>query len=144
MSHKPEQQLNDKIMNAIRTRHPVRVENTADPGTPDINLVDMWIESKCIGAWPKRSDTIVRVPHYRPDQRAWQIKRRGMSGTCFVVLQVVSEVFVFDANEAAQHLGIDWTHDDMLSNALLWMRNFHAATFAAFIDWEAKYANQAS
>ena len=75
---------------------PVRVENPIHPGTPDVNLVGRWIELKCIPAWPVRDTTVVRIPHYTPQQRVW-LYRRTSAG-----LELVLAVrHLFDAGENA-------------------------------------------
>lgn len=128
-----ETDLNHKIQHAIRHLDPVRVENVVGPGFPDIEYIGGTIESKLIQRWPKRVDTIVRVPHYRPDQRAWHVKRRKAGGRCHVVIQVDTTVFVFDAFIAAQGLGF-WTRQQMASHCK-WMSNpWDGEQFRRFID----------
>ena len=87
---------------------PVRVENPIHPGTPDVNLVGRWIELKCISAWPVRNTTVVRIPHYTPQQRVWLYRRwRAAPGSTLLLLEVRStrQWLVFDGDVAAKVVG---------------------------------------
>lgn len=128
-----ERDLNDRLRAALAGWDPVRVENAVGVGTPDINYVSGWIESKQLPEWPKRPETPVRVEHYVPAQRGWHVKRTSAGGRVHVVIEVADTVMVFDARLAAQFLG-DWTKDEMLRNALLVMRPWDKRTFRAFIQ----------
>lgn len=128
-----EADLNKRIRAAILHRDPVRVENGVGPGTPDIEYIGGWIESKMLKAWPKRADTIVRLGHYRPDQRGWHVRRRKAGGRVHVVLQIANDVLVFDALDAAKGLGF-WTREQMNKMAVCAMYPWSAAKFRTFID----------
>lgn len=128
-----ESDLNAWIQRALRHRDPVRIENAVGPGTPDIEYIGGWIESKMLPDWPKRKDTIVRVRHYVPEQRAWHVKRRTAGGRVHVVIQVASDVLVFDGKVAAQGLGF-WTREEMNRYAVLAMYPRDAGWFRRFID----------
>jgi hypothetical protein len=128
-----ESDLNAWIQRAIRHRDPVRIENAVGPGTPDIEYVGGWIESKMLKAWPKRAATPVRVPHYVPEQRAWHVKRRTAGGRVHVVIQIASDVLVFDGKVAAQGLGF-WTREEMNRHAVLAMYPRDPNRFRRFID----------
>lgn len=88
---------------------PVRVENPIHPGTPDVNLCDgRWLELKCIESWPVRAQTIVRIPHYTPQQRVWLYRRwRHAPGSTLLLLEVRSERqwLLFDGDVAAKVVG---------------------------------------
>ena len=87
---------------------PVRVENPIHPGTPDVNLVGRWIELKCIPAWPVRDTTVVRIPHYTPQQRVWLYRRwLAAPGSTLLLLEVrsVRQWLVFDGDVAAKVVG---------------------------------------
>ncbi len=79
--------------------HYVRIENSAQAGTPDVwlgcGLLRVWIELKHSHKWPARAKTIVRLEHLTKEQRAWLIKE-GLSGGCAAVLwQVGREYLIF-------------------------------------------------
>jgi hypothetical protein len=127
-----EKNLNDRIREGLRGFDSIRVENSVGPGTPDIEYIGGWIESKQLEAWPVRSDTAVRVPHYTSQQRAWHSRRRRAGGRVFVVIEVARDVFVFDGADAASGLG-HWTQAQMLARALLHMRPWNREQFHQFI-----------
>lgn len=84
---------------------PVRVDNPADPGTPDVNYVEGWIELKQVDEWPKRATTPLRVPHFTSQQRVW-LRRRVMSGgRAFVLIKVARDWILLRGDVAARHLG---------------------------------------
>lgn len=135
MSRKPEQLLNDRILHALRGFDPVRIETgELGRGTPDINFIDGWIESKVIAAWPKSPAGIVRVPHYTPQQRAWHMKRGSLRGQIWVVLQVGDqEHLVLHGLNAAEYLGSS-TRDSLCHMAALHMEtHWDGVQFRNFI-----------
>lgn len=127
-----ETDLNKRVMDALRTWDPRRVENTVDPGTPDIEYIGGHIEDKQIRNWPKRPDSPLRVPHYTAGQRGWHRRRRRAGGRVHVVIEVGTDVFVFDAADAAEGLG-NWTMEQMFLHALLVMRPWNREKFRQFI-----------
>lgn len=129
-----ESDLNTRIMAALAAYDPHRVENSVGPGTPDIEYIGGHIESKQMPRWPKRPNSILRVPHYTPQQRAWHVGRCVSGGRCHVVIEVASDVFVFDGIMAAEHLGLDFTRAHMQGAALLWLRKWDRTKFRQFIE----------
>jgi hypothetical protein len=97
---------------------PVRIENPIHPGTPDVNLCDgRWIELKCIESWPAREQTIVRIPHYTPQQRVWLYRRwRYAPGSTHLLLEVRSEGqwLLFDGDVAAKIVGSTTTSQHLV------------------------------
>lgn len=116
MKRKPEQTLNDRLRDAFRVFHFVRVENSVSDGTPDISTVKGWVESKVA---TRVGDSAVKIPHYTREQRAWHVAHRSAGGACFVALELkgragsASAFYLLDALDAAQHLGLDWTRYDL-------------------------------
>jgi len=74
---------------------PVRVENGLDRGTPDANYTHGWIELKYLERWPKRAETLVRLPKLTPWQCAWLKRRWAAGGLCWLIVRVGQEWFVF-------------------------------------------------
>jgi hypothetical protein len=105
--------LNGRIQRALSGRDPVRVENAVGPGTPDIYFIAGWIESKRLPAWPKKADSVVKVPKYVPEQRAWHVRHRHQGGVVYLAIEVESTTFVFDASRGRPIPG----NDDALTNA---------------------------
>ncbi len=123
-------------MAALYGLDPVRVENhEAGPGTPDINFIEGWIESKVIPAWPKRINTPVRVPHFRREQRSWLAKRGTFGGNAYVVLEITEDgtVLVFPALFAAEHVGNLDTRT-LCARASLVMHPWSTKQFRDYID----------
>lgn len=94
--------MRPKVIAALRRLHAFAVENeTAGPGTPDVNYIEGWIELKKLHRWPARQDTIVKIEHYSPQQRVFAVKRRRMGGNCWMLLQVANQWLLYDGAVAA-------------------------------------------
>ena len=100
---------------ALTGLDPVRVENPAWPGTPDVNwggycrytqtYGEGWIELKWARHWPERAETPFRLPHFTPQQRSWLLRRAARGGRVHVLLKVSSDWLLFDGETAAKRLG---------------------------------------
>lgn len=96
------------VMNILREvgLHPVRVENPANPGTPDINYVEGWVELKYAENWPKDKTKPLKIRHFRPEQKVWIRKRRMAHGQVFLLLKVGKmEWLLFEGETAVALLG---------------------------------------
>lgn len=94
------------VIRALRGLDPIAVENTARPGTPDVNYVHGWIELKYVKEWPRRAETSLRVEHYTPQQRAWALRRIAHGGRVHLLLRVGDrEWLLLNSVWAARHLG---------------------------------------
>ena len=83
---------------------PIRVENAAHIGTPDVNYTGGWIELKHTTRLPKL-DQMLRIPHFTPEQRVWLARRCHNGGKAFVLMQVGTHHFLMDGMIAARILG---------------------------------------
>lgn len=83
---------------------PLCVENSVHPGTPDVNYVDGWVELKYMPGWPV-NDGVLRVQHFTPQQRVWLRRRWELGGRAFLLLQVGSDLLLFDGKTAAEWVG---------------------------------------
>lgn len=97
--------MSRRLVEELRPLHPVRVENGAGAGTPDLNYADGWVELKELPSWPATPGWPVRVPHFRPEQRVWLRYRRQRGGRAHLLLKVGSDWLLLDGEWAADHLG---------------------------------------
>lgn len=118
-----EQAMWDALRPKMRGLDPVRVENPAEPGTPDVNYVEGWIELKFKEEWPKRPSTPLRVPHFTAQQRVWLVRRVLSGGKAFVLLKVGrSEWLLFRGDVAAKVLGHS-TREELIAFSLAFWPN---------------------
>lgn len=93
---------------AIRNAHVVRVENPADPGTPDVNWcmdgIEGWVELKQAKNWPKKKDTDLNIKHFSTKQKVWLTKRSFSGGRIHLLLKVSTDWLLFKGIDAAKHL----------------------------------------
>ena len=74
-----------------------------------------WVELKWLEAWPKREDTIVRIPHYTKEQKYFLLTRGRAGGRCWLLLRVGKQHLLFD-HEGAQKVGtVNHAHTAALS-----------------------------
>lgn len=96
-----ESTMRKSVVRALAPLNAIAVENPCLPGTPDVNYIEGWIELKWLRSWPKNEDTIVRLDHYTPQQRAWAFRRRKAGGQAWFLLQCRREWILMDAAVAA-------------------------------------------
>jgi len=94
------------VLLALKTLDAQPVENTARPGTPDVEFVGGWIELKSLRAWPKRTATPVAVRSWTAQQRAWHVRRHAAGGHVWVLLRVGTDWLLFLGTDAARYLGM--------------------------------------
>lgn len=100
-----EQHMRRRVLQWLRPLDAIPVENPAQPGTPDVNFVEGWIELKKLTNWPRDPDAIVRCEHFTPQQRNWLLLRDRKRGKCWLLLQVKDEWLLIHGAEAARWLG---------------------------------------
>lgn len=100
-----ESTMRGRVLKALRPLDGVAVENTVGRGTPDVNFIGGWMELKWLRSWPKKADTIVRMPHFTPQQRNWLRRRSQRGGRVFLLLKVGPSWLLFDGVVAAEILG---------------------------------------
>lgn len=108
--------------------HYVRVENSCETGTPDVNLAwkgvifastqcektsdscdslaksySVWIELKYLAAFPKRKTTKVTLSCFTLDQITWLLARIAVKKHgSWLLVQVSTEYYLFTARAAAK------------------------------------------
>jgi hypothetical protein len=95
-----------KVVKILKPLDGIAVENPACPGTPDVYYLNGWIELKEADNWPARPDTPLRLPHFKPHQRAWAIRHIHKGGICSMLLKVGKfEWYLLDGLFSANRLG---------------------------------------
>ena len=88
---------------------PQAVENSANPGCPDVECLRGWLELKYLPKWPKQHDTTVTIDHYTQQQRNFLRRRWKAGGGAWLLLRVgsrgVIENLLFDGLTAWEFVG---------------------------------------
>lgn len=102
---KAESRMRQRVRLALRGLDPISIENPVHPGTPDLNYVEGFVELKVAEKWPERTTTILRIPHFTPQQRVWLMRRVRAGGRAFLLLRVDGDWFLFRGDRAAEIVG---------------------------------------
>lgn len=115
-----EKNQRQRVIRALAPLHAFSVENTVNPGTPDIFFIGGTLETKCVKAWPRKDGILkgeVDRKHFTNQQRLFCRTWRRKQGFHSICLQVAQDWFLIEAVAAADHLGIDWTEEDIRSGS---------------------------
>lgn len=86
------------------TRH----EDKLARGIADVSFAQEgrhgWVELKWVADWPARESTIIRVPHYSPEQKNFLLDKGQAGGNTWLLLQIGGDHLLFDF-QAAQEVG---------------------------------------
>lgn len=93
------------VVKALKPLDAMSVENTARPGTPDINFIEGWIELKVLDHWPAKTDAVVKVPCFTPQQRVWLRRRVQLGGAAYFLIRIDQDWLLFDGQTAADQIG---------------------------------------
>lgn len=89
MPAKPESRFWKRLKKQLPEGHIVRVENPANPGTPDVNMcvqgVECWPELKQVKSLPKRPETPVFTGCLKPEQVLWHKLRSRAGGKSYII-----------------------------------------------------------
>jgi hypothetical protein len=102
---KPESRFWDQVRPLLAGLDPVRIENTCEQGTPDVNYIHGWIELKVVKKWPKREMTALQIPHYTEHQKAWARRRHEAGGQVWFLLKIEEEWLLIYGVSAAHAIG---------------------------------------
>lgn len=100
-----EDRVRTVVLAALRPLHAVHVENVMLAGMPDINYVDGWLELKWLKSWPRRPETVVAVPEFKPEQRVFLFNRCRAGGQARVLLRVGKSWLLLPGQWSAIYLG---------------------------------------
>jgi len=86
------------------TRHEDKIQR----GIADVSFVQEgrhgWVELKWVADWPVRESTIIRIPHYTIEQKAFLADKGKAGGNTWLLLQIGGDHLLFD-HEACQTVG---------------------------------------
>lgn len=110
---------------------PVRVENPALPGTPDVNYIEGWIELKHADRWPPRGGPL-RLKHPpTPEQKVFLFRRWMTFGAAHLLLRVRQEWFLFPGYVVRSVWAEAPTQDDIRNNSIAFQRPVEVAKYLA-------------
>ena len=101
----PESSMRRRVVKALWKLDAQPVENSAVPGTPDVECIGGWIELKQLPKWPADPEGLVRIAHFTRQQRVFHIRRRRAGGSSWFLLQVKREWLLLDGAIAALSIG---------------------------------------
>jgi hypothetical protein len=125
-----EKSLWSRLRACMAWGHILRIENSVQEGTPDVNGccngIEFWVELK-VAKMPKRSSSPVRVDHFTNEQRRWLFDRVSNGGRAYLLLQVDHEYLLFRGDVAALRVGGS-TMEELQKEAMVSTTNLtHAA-----------------
>jgi hypothetical protein len=97
--------MSTRVSKALKPFDPLRVENTAHPGFPDMSYIDGLLENKWVRAWPVKPTSPVLIPHFTQQQRTTLRRRWRMGGRAYLLLQVAKDWLLFNGEQAAEFVG---------------------------------------
>lgn len=97
--------MRPRVLNALRAVDAVAIENRVGTGTPDVECTLGWLELKWLRHWPKRASTVVKLKHYKREQRLWLQRRWDKGGLACLLLQHRREWLLYAAPNA-QRVGM--------------------------------------
>lgn len=110
---------------------PVRVENPALPGTPDVNYIEGWVELKHADRWPARGGPL-RLKHPpTPEQKVFLFRRWMADGAAHLLLRVGQEWFLFPGYVVRSVWADAPTQDDIRNNSITFKRPAEVAKYLA-------------
>lgn len=105
--------MRSRVVKMCRLFHARPVENTVDPGYPDVEMVGATIECKDVEAWPVRWTTRLLIHHYTQHQRIWAKKRTRAGGNHSLLLKVDREWLLFKGSPVWERVGLNATRAEL-------------------------------
>ena len=114
-----EQYMRQRVVRMLHSLDAFSVENSAWPGTPDINYTEGWIELKWLRNWPVRGG-VVKIDHFTTQQRFFLGQRWQKGGNAYLLLSIKSEWLLFTGDVAAKEVGRRNREDLILLSHAYW------------------------
>lgn len=120
---RPEQRMWAQLSKAMGNAwHATRHEDTITKGLPDVSFgadgVQGWIELKVLERWSGNPKTIIRLPLFTAEQKAWLTLRGARGGRCFLLLKIEAEdLWLLFGHRVLTDLG-RMTQEEMLASAI--------------------------
>lgn len=111
--------MRSRVTHALKPLDAMAVENSVQPGTPDVEFIGGWIELKSVDR-PVREGTVVQVPHFTPLQRLWLKRRCDRGGKAWLLLRIGTDWLLFDGRVAAAKLGCSTFPELLRAAIVLW------------------------
>lgn len=94
------------LIDLLKPLHAFSVENSVNPGTPDVNYVEGWLELKEIERWPAvATQPVLLRSEFTPQQRIFMRQRWAAGGHAYLLLKVGLEWLLFDGRTAHGQVG---------------------------------------
>lgn len=98
---------------------PIRIENRAGIGTPDVNFIEGWAELKNADGWPVRGGPL-RLGHPPTrEQKVFLTRRWVAGGSVWLVLRVGKEWFIFRGIDVPEIWRAHPTREQLNASAVL-------------------------
>lgn len=110
-----------------------RIENRADPGTPDVNVHipnkgDVWIELKYVPEIPAELSSTISVG-LRREQYVWLWKASRAGRRCYVIARIGPHYSLWDSLEVWEQLKRPCMWEYLVHNGLMFASASRVVTF---------------
>lgn len=133
-----ENTLKKYLIKLMGTRWDVQShEDQFSEAIPDLsygfNKRNGWIELKQVESWPKKPDTPVRIKRYTPQQVNWLNNRQKKGGSCYILIKVEDDYFMFHATHGRDLRGGLTKAEYYTRSIVFWERSVDIEEFECVI-----------
>ncbi len=123
-----------------------RHEDEYAVGVPDVSFgargVQGWIELKQIPRWPSKTTTLIKLGHFKKEQRAWLKIRQIHGDLCWMLLKV-DKIWMIFSPDKFQYVGTT-TKDDLIRSAnKVWIKTPEPYEFIDLVTKQEPTLNMA-